>query len=328
MTIANTASIVLQAVAGTQLTLHDKATALLVRGFASTNDSVTLSSGTFSLLERGQLFRQGIETVTDDSGSFTNGAPTGIKLDGASVSELAQTGVAIGTLTTLDPNALNDSFTYTLLDDAGGRFMLSGDKVVVKNGTLLDFEEAANHLIVVRTTDIAGLSVERGLMIAITDINSETTIGTSQADMFVAGSGKDSLGGGGGDDTLIGGAGDDILNGGAGRDRLSGGAGKDAFVFDAPLNKSTNVDLITDFSARDDVFQLKKSIFKGLAKGKLKKDAFALGHLAKEKDDRILYDKAKGDVYYDADGVGGKAAIKFATLITKKAITYADFVIF
>ena len=43
--------------------------------------------------------------------------------------------------------------------------------------------------------------------------------------------------------------------------------------------------------------------------------------------DRIVYNTTTGDLYYDRDGNGAAAAIKFATLVTKPAITNADFVV-
>ncbi|NJO64561.1 MAG: hypothetical protein HC836_42400 [Richelia sp. RM2_1_2] len=39
-------------------------------------------------------------------------------------------GIVVGNLTTADPDADN-SHTYTLVDDAGGRFAISGNKIVV-----------------------------------------------------------------------------------------------------------------------------------------------------------------------------------------------------
>jgi hypothetical protein len=49
-----------------------------------------------------------------------NDAPTDILLSAASVTEGSLTGSVVGTLTTLDPDG-GATYTYALLDDAGGR---------------------------------------------------------------------------------------------------------------------------------------------------------------------------------------------------------------
>jgi hypothetical protein len=45
-------------------------------------------------------------------------------------------------------------------------------------------------------------------------------------------------------------------------------------------------------------------------------------------DDRILYDSATGHILYDSDGVGGSAAILFATVNPTTLVTAADFTVF
>ena len=62
------------------LTLDDHDTALLVRGPNGLDDHVTLVRGVFQWPERGALFKAGIETVTDDTGTYTNAAPKGLSL--------------------------------------------------------------------------------------------------------------------------------------------------------------------------------------------------------------------------------------------------------
>jgi serralysin len=116
-----------------------------------------------------------------------------------------------------------------------------------------------------------------------------------------------------------------VLNGGAGKDRLSGFAGKDAFVFDTPLNAANNVDVITDFSAPSDTIRVQNTIFSGLAAGTLVAAAFHVGASAAAADDRIVYNKKTGALLFDFDGSGSGAAVQFATLTTKPAISNLDF---
>jgi Ca2+-binding RTX toxin-like protein len=54
---------------------------------------------------------------------------------------------------------------------------------------------------------------------------------------------------------------------------------------------------------------------------------FAKGTAAGDGDDRIIYDQATGNLYFDADGNDATAQILFATLDTKPALTQLDFVV-
>ena len=137
--------------------------------------------------------------------------------------------------------------------------------------------------------------------------------------------GDDVLDGGAGCDDVRGGAGDDILNGGAGRDRLAGDAGRDVFVFDA-LGPA-NYDRVAGFNALDDVFRLNGSVFVGLQAGPLSAAYFVAGKHAVDDSDHIIYDKATGDLLFDADGVGGMAAVKFAAVDPGISITADDFIV-
>ena len=58
---------------------------------------------------------------------------------------------------------------------------------------------------------------------------------------------------------------------------------------------------------------------------KFKADMFVNGKKAQDREDRIVYDKKKGALYYDPDGIGSKAQIKIATLSNKAKLYYHDF---
>lgn len=138
-------------------------------------------------------------------------------------------------------------------------------------------------------------------------------------------SGNDRLDGGAGNDTLIGGAGNDRLTGGLGRDVLTGGAGFDTFAF-MTAAEAGNIDTIRDFSPFYDTIVLENAVFRGLAVGALSETAFHIGPSAASAEDRIIYDSASGALFYDPDGVGGRAQIRFATLAgSPDNLTAADF---
>ena len=134
--------------------------------------------------------------------------------------------------------------------------------------------------------------------------------------------------GNGGADTLKGGGGADTINGGRDNDTLTGGAGADQFVFSTPLNSSTNVDTIKDFSVADDTIGLAQSAFAALTTpGTLAASAFFTGSAAHDADDRIIYDNTTGDLYYDPDGTGPEAQILFAHVNSGLAMTNNDFIV-
>ncbi|WP_114945451.1 M10 family metallopeptidase C-terminal domain-containing protein [Microvirga calopogonii] len=134
------------------------------------------------------------------------------------------------------------------------------------------------------------------------------------------------------DDPLVGDGGNDRLSGGLGNDTLTGGAGADIFVFDAKLaktntlNKKQNLDRILDFVVADDTIHLAKSVFAKIAKkGVLKKGEFFVGSAAHDRDDRVIYNKKTGALFYDPDGTGAKEAIQVATLPKNLKLTNLDF---
>lgn len=157
-----------------------------------------------------------------------------------------------------------------------------------------------------------------------------TLEGSNTANAITGNSGANSLKGYGSNDKLSGGAGNDKLYGGTGNDGLYGGSGRDTFVFDTKADKSTNVDRIYDFKVRDDSIWLDNAVFTRLGRGsvtgvEVKADMFVKGSRAKDAEDRIIYDKKTGALYYDADGTGHVAQVKIATLSKNLKMTYKDF---
>ena len=158
------------------------------------------------------------------------------------------------------------------------------------------------------------------------DENNDVIYGRGGRDGLTGGTGDDLLFGGAGGDALNGGDGDDRLDGGAGNDVLTGGAGADEFVFARALG-TTNVDTIADFAVADDTILLGRRAFAGLTEGALPEGAFALGAVAAEADDRILFDQATGALYFDADGAGGVDAVQFALVSPQLPLTADHFLV-
>jgi Ca2+-binding RTX toxin-like protein len=151
--------------------------------------------------------------------------------------------------------------------------------------------------------------------------------GNSKSNKIIGSQGYNILDGLGGHDRIFGKGGDDTLYGGAGNDYLSGGNGKDSFVFNAPLDPGSNVDRIVDFDvAAGEHIVLDRSVFKRLGDSSdLGPGAFRTGIAAQDPGDRIIYDEATGNIYYDADGTGDVAAILFARVDPETILTNMEF---
>jgi Ca2+-binding RTX toxin-like protein len=144
-----------------------------------------------------------------------------------------------------------------------------------------------------------------------------------------AGTAKINLSGSDTANTVTGNNGANLINGRGGNDILTGGKGKDRFVFDTAADSKLNADRILDFKAADDTIALENAVFTKLGKktGTLKASMFHIGKKAHDKDDRVIYDKGTGSVYYDADGTGKTKAVKFATVKKGIFMGHDDFLV-
>lgn len=220
-------------------------------------------------------------------------------------------------------------------------------KISSRTGALIfratpDFEEPADadgngvYDVVVRVSD-GRASDTQTLHVTVGDVVNEVLRGTTTsndlqgadgADRLFGYAGNDTLDGGAGNDRLYGGLGADTLLGGDGTDRLygaegidtlTGGAGRDLFIFDISPNTAGNADVITDFShAERDKIVLSLADFPGfLQTGAITADQFhaaAGATSAQDAEDRLVFNTGNGALHYDADGVGGTAAVQIATI--------------
>ncbi|WP_350333054.1 cadherin domain-containing protein [Coralliovum pocilloporae] len=173
-----------------------------------------------------------------------NQAPTDIGLSDRFVFENASNGHVVGTLSATDPDS-GESFTYSLTNDAGGKFEIVGDELRVKSG--LDYETSTSHSIGVQVTDSAGNTytenftihvddyAEHNVQVATVRVGSSSDAyytsanynGTSQAENISGTSYGETINGNDGNDVIRGYNGNDTLNGGDGKDHIYGGNGND-----------------------------------------------------------------------------------------------------
>ncbi len=165
----------------------------------------------------------------------------------------------------------------------------------------------------------AGVSVET---MRTADPSAKTAINLAGNDF------ANTLQGNAGNNVLNGRGGSDTMQGFAGNDTLAGGGGRDSFLFDTAPNAATNADIITDFSVPDDTIRLENEVFTALTTtGVLNPNVFHIGVGAADATDRIIYNSRTGALIYDHNGNTAGGATQFATLATRLAMTYADFVV-
>jgi subtilisin family serine protease len=274
------------------------------------------------------LVGQHIENVTGDAAGFA------FSITGNSLANVLMGGALADTLDggsnhdTLSGGVGNDcligGFGNDLLDGGAGADTMWGgigdDVFIVGDGDLFaERNLQGTDLILLRRAAIrlVGQHIENvtgdaaGLAFSIT--------GNTLANVLTGGTLADTLNGGIGDDTLVGGAGNDCL---------IGGAGTDQFIFNAALGDA-NIDTLYRYSATNDTILLDGAVFAALGSpGTLTAAAFRAGTEATDTDDRIIYHSASGALFYDADGLGGAAAVQFATLTgVPGVISHAEFLI-
>jgi serralysin len=214
---------------------------------------------------------------------------------------------------------------WSCIWDAGGTDTISATRATddvtidLRAASLGTGKNAGGY--VSRQADISGgFTIANGVVI-------ENASGGKGDDRLIGNAAANSLRGNAGADILSGNSGDDILNGRTGNDVLRGGAGADTFVFDTKPHGTANRDTIADFNVTDDTIRLKRSVFTKLAAGELSDEAFWMGSKAHDRDDRIVYSKSSGALYYDADGSGGGAAVKLASLAKQLKMSADDFLV-
>jgi serralysin len=231
---------------------------------------------------------------------------------------------------TLSGAAGND----TLVGGAGSDRLIGGtgnDTYHVNTGDVIsEAANAGNDTVVSSATRTLGANLEN---LVLTGTAAISGAGNALANVLVGNAAANVLNGAAGNDRLVAGAGSDWLLGGLGNDLLSGGGGNDDFGFNTAPSASANRDIITDFAnaaGNNDTIYLENAVFTKLGAGAahaLNPAFFRVGAAAADANDFIVYNRATGALFYDANGSSAGGAIQFATLITKAALTAGDFVV-
>jgi hypothetical protein len=123
-----------------------------------------------------------IEYTLTFTNQKTNNPPQDIILTGHTIQENVDQGSLVGILSTID-NTQDNTHTYVLITGTGdtdnNKFTIINNKIYINESP--DFETQSSYKIRVKTTNTNGLSLEKELIINITDLN-EAPIFTSYPD--------------------------------------------------------------------------------------------------------------------------------------------------
>ena len=203
-----------------------------------------------------------------------------------------------------------------ILNGGGGGDYLVGwggdDTYLIFNGTEIIIENQNGGRDVVYTS----LSYALDAGVSVEALSTDSIAGTNAINLTGNEFGNE----------VYGNNGANVLNGGGAADYLVGYGGADSFAFTTALGGG-NIDILADFSVADDTILLENAVFTGLANGALAAGAFVTGAAAGDADDRIVYNSATGQIFFDADGNGAGAAVQFATVNAGTILTAADFMV-
>jgi len=85
---------------------------------------------------------------------------------------------------------------------------------------------------------------------------------------------------------------------------------------------------MTDMTAGADIIRLDDTHFAGIGPlGVLNADAFHIGAEAADAEDRVVYNSATGQLFFDANGSGAGGLTLFANLSTGLALNNTEFAV-
>jgi serralysin len=282
---------------------------------ASGND-VLIGAGGADILGGGEL--------GSDTASYVGSAAVSINL----LTHAVSGGDAAGDSLFGIENLLGSSFNDALIGDNGANVLnggagldmlvgdLGNDTFIVDNADDVTLENADEGVDTVQSsvTRMLGANIENLTLTGGAIVNGA---GNALANIITGNIQANILTGGGGGDTM---------NGGRGKDQLTGGVGNDKFVFNVAAT-AANVDRVHDFTHNRDTIVLENSIFTKLGAPALNLAAskFWVGATAHDASDRIIYNAANGQLFYDGNGTGAGQKFLIATLDAGLTLTAGDF---
>jgi Ca2+-binding RTX toxin-like protein len=220
-----------------------------------------------------------------------------------------------------DPQFVDSNRGDYRLESGSGAIDVGNNQVVIVEVDLDNQPRIVNNIV-----DLGAYEFSQTIN-EITGTNRNDNLsGTADADLILGLGGRDRINGRSGNDTLDGGTGNDSLTGSVGNDILIGGRGNDRFDFNSPRE---GIDTITDFNNGNNLIGISGEGFgAGLESGELTRRQFTLGREASSRQQRFIFNRNNGQLFFDPDGSGSSEQVQLATLTDNASLTFRDFIIF
>ena len=141
----------------------------------ATSHNITVLATSTDGSSNSQTFTIGVTNVNDNPVTV----PADTNVAGNTVAENAANGTAVGITALASDADAGTTISYSLTDNAGGRFAINATTgvVTVANGALLDYETATSHNITVLATSTDGSSNSQTFNILVTNAGDNPVVG-------------------------------------------------------------------------------------------------------------------------------------------------------
>ena len=157
-------------------------------GIVTLNATLDYETATTHTIRVQALSTDGSSTTRDfafvitDVNEFTTTAVTDVDAATETIAENVFVGASVGITAFADDLDGTDTISYSLLNDAGGRFAIDPVTGVVTIASAIDYETGTSHTIRVQALSTDGSSTFRNFNIAVTDVNEYATTAISDLD--------------------------------------------------------------------------------------------------------------------------------------------------
>ncbi len=131
----------------------------------------------------GSTAQRSVTIAVSDVDEFDASAISDADAAAETVAENAAVGTAVGfTAQASDADVTNHAISYSLANDAGGRFAIDAATGVIRVAGALDAETATSHVILVQATSSDGSTAQRSVTLAVSDVDEFDASAISDAD--------------------------------------------------------------------------------------------------------------------------------------------------